>query len=339
MTAETRFSGVLRVTDHGGALGRAAARFGGGDDWLDLSTGINPWPYPVPSLAPEAWHRLPDEVGLDALKAAARGGYGAPAAASLAVAPGSQALIQCLPRLMRPCHVAVVGPTYAEHARCWRLAGHRVSEVEDLFVADADVVVVVNPNNPDGRCLSPGQLTKAAVGQAARGGLLVVDEAFAEVTPTCSMVSRAGMAGLVVLRSFGKFFGLAGLRLGFAFAPADLVERIEDAFGPWAVAGPALEIGRTALGDAAWITATRTKLVAAAADLDRLLAKHGLDVLGGTALFRFVRTARAEALYEQLGRRHILIRAFAATPERVRFGLVPRADAMARLDDALSEMA
>jgi cobalamin biosynthesis protein CobC len=326
---------IPRIPDHGGGLARAMARFGAGADWLDLSTGINPWPYPVPEIPAASWQLLPDDDALAALKAAARGFYGTGPDAPIAAAPGSQALIQLLPRLLPPGAVTVIGPSYAEHARCWRLAGHSVSETSELEAAATPVLVVVNPNNPDGRRWSSEALLAAARQRAGTGGLVVVDEAFAEVVPGLSLAAAAGRPGLVVLRSVGKFFGLAGLRLGFALGPAELVERIEDALGPWAVSGPALTVGRAALADAGWASATRARLAAAAAALDAVLARHGLAVQGGTDLFRLVRVEDAGAVFERLGRAHILVRAFSFRADWLRFGLPPDAAASARLDRAL----
>jgi cobalamin biosynthesis protein CobC len=324
------------IADHGGALDRAIARFGGARaDWIDLSTGINPWPYRVPAIPAEAWTRLPDQSALRGLTDAARGFYGAPADADVAVAPGSQALIQLLPRLVPATEVAVLGPTYAEHARCWVLAGHDVRVTEDIDGQTAPILVMVNPNNPDGQYWTPVQLSALADRQAARGGLLVVDEAFAEVMPEISLVRHAGLPGLVILRSFGKFFGLAGLRLGFAFGPAGLIEHLNAAFGPWAVAGPALEIGRVALSDRDWATATRQRLSAAAHSLDAMLSAAGLEPVGGTDLYRLFRIAEAGRLADRLGRHHILIRRFADRPDWLRFGLPPDQAAVARLRAAL----
>jgi cobalamin biosynthetic protein CobC len=327
------------VADHGGALDRAMARFGGtSEDWLDLSTGINPWPYRVPAIPAGAWTRLPDEAALTALGGAARAFYGAPADAPLVAAPGSQALIQLLPRLVAPSEVAVVGPTYAEHARCWAFAGHRVRMVEAaaLGEAAAPVLVLANPNNPDGRVVAPERLLALARAQAVRGGLLVVDEAFAEVTPGISLAPFVGTPGLVVLRSFGKFFGLAGMRLGFALGPGDLMAALGAAFGPWAVAGPALEIGCRALADCGWAAAMRARLAAAARALDGVLTAAGLEVLGGTDLFRLARIDDAAGLADRLGSRHILVRRFADRPDRLRFGLPPDDRALRRLAAALA---
>jgi cobalamin biosynthetic protein CobC len=324
------------IIDHGGALDRAMARFGGArTDWIDLSTGINPWSYPVPAIPDEAWTRLPDGSALRDLADAARGFYGAPSDAVVAVAPGSQALIQMLPRLVPTTDVAVVGPTYAEHARCWALAGHRVRSIETIEDSTATILVLVNPNNPDGQYRTPVRLSALAERQVSRGGLLVVDEAFAEVRPEISLVPQAGRPGLVILRSFGKFFGLAGLRLGFAFGPADLIASLDAAFGPWAVGGPALAIGRAALSDISWAAATRQRLAAAARSLDVLLSDAGLEPIGGTDLYRLARVADAGQLADRLGRHHILVRHFADRPDWLRFGLPPDEAAATRLRTAL----
>lgn len=324
---------------HGGDLDAARAAFPGAPEpWIDLSTGINPWPYPLPPLAAEDWTRLPGRGAEEELRRAAAGFYGAPSADHVAAAPGSQAVIQLLPRLRRPGTVAVLGPTYAEHAQAWALAGHRVrtvTRVEDLEAAD--VAVVVNPNNPDGRILPIDTLSALAARRHAAGGWLVVDEAFAEVTPDASIAAHAGQPGLVVVRSFGKFFGLAGVRLGFVLAAPDTAAAVRAAVGPWAVAGPALTIGRTALSDGVWAQDARARLAAAAERLDSLLLKAGVRVVGGTALFRLVEDGRAPHFHERLGRSGVLVRRFADSPFRLRFGLPPDPSSERRLQAALAE--
>jgi cobalamin biosynthetic protein CobC len=331
---------VPAVSDHGGALARAKARWGDGDDWIDLSTGINPWPYPVPDLPAAAWSRLPEEEALSALKDAARRFYGAPAEAAIAAAPGSQALIQLLPLLLPPTEIEILGPTYAEHARCWRLAGHSVTEItgDELrryHRRARPILVVVQPNNPDGSVLARPELVLAAHARAAQGGLVVVDEAFAECAPDLSLAFRAGMPGLLLLRSFGKFFGLAGLRLGFALGEQALVARIEAALGPWAVSGPALAIGRAALDDGNWAVATRQRLAAGSEALNTLLSRRGFTMIGGTPLFTLVQAEAAPASFERLAEAHILVRRFDAWPDLLRFGLPPDDTVLDRLDRAL----
>lgn len=308
---------------HGGNLTRAAAQFGQpADGWLDLSTGINPVPYPNVSLSPDSLNQLPSEGALDQLLAAARRSYGIHTRAALCAAPGTQALIEILPTLRPAARVGIVSPTYGEHAHVWRRAGHTVLEIDSPGdVSDMDVVVVTNPNNPDGRLSDPASLGALSDRLAGAGGWLVVDEAFADVTPHISLAPQANRPGLIILRSFGKFFGLAGLRLGFATGPDALVEKLRTRLGPWSVSGPALEIGSRALNDRPWIAATRAALAEQRDQLDRLLQTTGFTVLGGTDLFRLTAHTEGPGIYERLGRSGILVRAFPDHPDWLRFGL------------------
>ena len=225
---------------HGGNLSSAVQTFGGHrHEWLDLSTGINPTPYEFEVPGPEAWARLPEESAFVDLREAAAGAYGVSANATVVVAGGTQAIIQSLPFCRPAGDVAVLGFTYAEHALAWRRAGHQVTVVTDLREAlEADVVVVTNPNNPDGRSHTTDDLARAADALHERGGLLVIDEAFADVQPEHSMAGRTNMDGIVVTRSFGKFFGLAGVRIGFAITNQVLGPKLQNQLGPWPAAGP-----------------------------------------------------------------------------------------------------
>jgi cobalamin biosynthetic protein CobC len=325
---------------HGGDLGRARALFPEAPEpWIDLSTGINPIPYPLPALPLSLWQRLPAANDEAALLTAARNAYRVPSKAGIVAAPGTQILIDLLPRVVPDRvgagPVAVLGPTYAEHALAWRKMGATVVEADTLAQADdAATVVVVNPNNPDGRLLPQEALTALAARCAARGGLLIVDEAFCDFAPEASLVPALPPATLV-LRSFGKTYGLAGVRLGFAIGEADLVSALRDAMGPWAVAGPALSIGAQALADAEWLAQAGAARAADAARLDALLAPLG-GVVGGTALFRLLATPEAPALFAHLGARGLYVRRFQADPTRLRFGLPGDAGAWARFEAALA---
>lgn len=304
---------ALTLPLHGGDLTAAEARWGcPSQGWLDLSTGISPWPYPLAPVPPEAWTRLPGAAAALALRQAAARRFGCRPDQVLA-APGTSALIQALPRLRRPGLTAILSPTYAEHARAWRAGGHAVGEIASLAEGrGAAVVVAVNPNNPDGRVLIPTDLL------ALPNDLVVVDEAFGDVTPELSLAG-ALRPGLVVLRSFGKFYGLAGLRLGFALAEPPLLARLAAQLGPWPVSGPALAIAAAALADDGWAAETRARLAAMAGVLDGVLAEGGLMVLGGTTLFRLAQGD--DQLYDRLGRAGILVRAFTGRPGLLRFGL------------------
>lgn len=311
-------------SDHGGQLGAARRLFPGAvEPFLDLSTGINPNPYPLPHLAAEIFARLPDGDAAAALAAIAAEAYGAPSPAAIVSAPGTQILLPMVAGLVRAGRAAVVTPTYFEHARAAALAGHRVAEIRDLDTAgDAAIVFVTNPNNPDGRLFAKNDLLAAAKQLQARGGLLVVDEAFMDVGPPGSSLSAdIGRGNIVVLRSFGKFFGLAGVRLGFALAAPPLAARLAARLGPWAVSAPALAIGTKALADRAWIETTRRRLKRGAARLDAMLREAGLEILGGTTLFRLARAAAAKECFHHLGRAGILSRVFREQPTWLRLGL------------------
>ena len=322
---------------HGGDLAAARRTFGSPPcGWLDLSTGVNPWSYPYGTIGPETLTRLPQDDAMEALLAAAREAYGIATADGLAAAPGSQALFQLLPAMRTRCRVAVLAPTYEEHPVAWRCLGHVVNEVGSLGQRpDADVVVVVNPNNPDGRTTDRETLVRAAEKLAPRGGWLVVDETFADVAPDVSLASAPGLPNTLIVRSFGKFFGLPGLRLGFVAGPPTLVDGIARRLGPWAVSGPALEIGRRALADTDWIVRTRARLADMRLRLDGVLSEAGLSLVGGTDLFRLVETAGARDLAHRLGRAGILVRSFDRHPSWLRIGLPPSLDALQRLSAEL----
>lgn len=320
---------------HGGDLATAKALFPQAPEpWIDLSTGINPIPYPFPALPLSLWQRLPGKSDEAALLAAARKAYRIRPQSGLVAAPGTQILIELLPRLIPAANVAVLGPTYGEHAPAWRKLGATVREIGDFAEAgDANVVVLVNPNNPDGRIIAQERLVELAAALAARGGLLVVDEAFADFAPETSLLPIL-REGALVLRSFGKAYGLAGLRLGFAVGEERFTDALRAMLGPWAVAGPALHVGAVALGDAAWLSHAGEARAADSKRLDALLAPQG-RVVGGTTLYRLLETPRAASLFETLGQAGIYVRRFQHDPSHLRFGLPGSEAEWARLAKAL----
>lgn len=306
-----------------------------------MSTGINPHSYPLFELPATALSRLPEPSRARDLAAVAATAYGAPSAANVVPAPGTQILLPRIASLVRPGRAFVLGPTYQEHARAAAIAGHEVAEVRSFErLAEADLAVVVNPNNPDGRVVSRAELLDLASRLRAKGGLLVVDEAFMDVGPRAeSLTADVDPGGMVVLRSFGKFFGLAGIRLGFAIAQPAIAERLEEELGPWAVAVPALEYGIKALSDADWQREMRSTLTKAAHRLDQTFARSGVIVTGGTSLFRHVDIEDAASLFQALGREGILVRSFADRPTQLRCGLPGTEVEWRRLDVALGDWA
>jgi cobalamin biosynthesis protein CobC len=322
---------------HGGNLDAARTRFAGAPEpWIDLSTGINPLPFPIPDLPAEIWSRLPMRSEEMALLAAAAIRYRVADPGMIVAAPGTQSLIQLLPRLVPMSSVEILGPTYEEHEACWIRQGHRVSVVSDLDRSDrADVVIVVNPNNPTGRVIPLSELRSIALTLAKKNGLLVVDEAFVDVLPEAASVVSDLPPATIVLRSFGKTYGLAGLRLGFAIAETTLASRIRAELGPWAVSGPALWIGKAALCNPHWLAETTARLQSDQRRLDAMLEAAGFAVLGGTPLFRLARHSEAVKIVQHLGSRGIHVRAFAREPQWLRFGLPGGETAWDRLSAAL----
>ncbi|MFO7858122.1 MAG: threonine-phosphate decarboxylase CobD [Ectothiorhodospiraceae bacterium] len=326
------------VPDHGGRLNRAAVDYGiPAGDWLDLSTGINPRPWPVPPIPTAVWQRLPEAD--DGLERVAREWAGAPASAGCLPVAGSQAAIQALPRLRAPCRVGVPEPGYAEHGAWWWQAGHTVVSVPldavEQSLPELDVLVWVHPNNPMGLTVPRQQLLDWHHALTVRGGWLVVDEAFIDPMPEASVTGATGVDGLVVMRSLGKFFGLAGVRAGLVFGPEGLCHALDELLGPWAVSHPARWLTARALADRDWQAATREWLQASARSLDTVLDAHGLAPAGGSPLFRYSLCAQAAAWQDHLARSGILVRRF-QEPAALRFGLPPDDDALQRLDRALA---
>lgn len=324
---------------HGGNLYRLRQRYPDAPEPLiDLSTGVNPYSYPLPAIPETAYTRLPEEAQIRQLREAAAEAYGVRDPDLIAVAAGTQLLISSLPRILPAAEAAILAPTYGEHAAVWSAAGADIREGVDPAVLErGDLAILCNPNNPDGRTLEPRMIADLQRRRARNGGLLIVDEAFAEFGEAhVSVVPAVPLPGLIVLRSFGKAYGLAGVRLGFLIAERRIVERVERAFGPWPVSGIAIHLACAALADTAWRKATIERLVQAGDRLASLLAAYGLDAVGSTSLFRLVRHENASAVAETLGRAGILVRDFPDRPDWLRFGLPPDEDAWIRLDGALA---
>ncbi len=323
MTGENTF----QPRDHGGGVDAARARWGGTRaDWMDLSTGINPIPYPIPAISSGAWADLPDKAAQQALEDAARRFWHVPEGAAVLAAPGASALIARIPALGAGVaaasggRVVIEAPTYNEHAAAF--AGNGWEVVPDGVGAAR---VVVHPNNPDGRLWRREDLN---------GGLTVIDESFCDICPEHSLVHLADEADVIVLKSFGKFWGLAGLRLGFAIGRPEVVRALSDMLGPWPVSGPALEVGTAALRDTAWAAQTRVRLQADAARMDTLVERAGGELVGGTALFRLYQVDDAQAWQDRLARHRIWSRVFPYSQTWLRLGLPP-GDGWDRLGAAL----
>ena len=310
--------GVTR--DHGGGLDAAMARHGGARaDWIDLSTGINPVAYPVPDLASACWTALPDRAAQDALIDAARQFWSVPEGAEVLAAPGASCLIAQMPALAPAGRVHIPVPTYNEHAAAFDAHGWSAGDEAP------EARVIVHPNNPTGHWYCADDLTAP---------LTIIDESFADVAPERSLIAHADRPGIMVLKSFGKFWGLAGLRLGFAIGPRAMIARLAARLGPWPVSGPALAMGAAALNDGGWAAETRARLGADAGRLDDLVIRAGAQLEGGTPLFRLYRVNDAVTWQERLAGRHILTRIFPYSETYIRLGLLAP-DQWNRLEAAL----
>jgi len=316
---------------HGGRLNNAAKRWGiPREQWLDLSTGINPLGWPVPELPSEVWQRLPEED--DGLEQIIRYWSGAPLAAGCVPVAGSQAAIMALPSLRKPCRVGVPVPGYREHGYHWCSAGHDIvpigpeqihggaSGCDDRWLDRLDVLVWINPNNPTGQIIPPATLLRWHRRLQKRGGWLVVDEAFMDATPAFSLACQGGFPGLVVLRSLGKFFGLAGVRAGFVLADQSVAKSLREKIGPWTLSGPARYVMGQALLDRSWQYQTASKLKHDSDKLRCLLQGEGCSVLGGSSLFQAITIEQPQILSDGFARNGLLVRYFEQS-EILRFGL------------------
>lgn len=322
---------------HGGNLREAALQYEIPlADWLDLSTGINPQHYPIAPIHPAAWQRLPEDN--DGLVEAACSYYGCQSALPTA---GSQAVIQVLPCLRLPLTVAMPRVMYQEHAYAWQQNGHHVihfeGEPDTTLLATVDVLLICNPNNPTGQRFSKDRLLSWYQAFSARNGWLVVDEAFMDVTPEDSLANMSHLENLFVLRSLGKFFGLAGARVGFVLGHAKWLAKVQEALGPWSLTGPSRIMAKKALSDVQWQVATQRKLIEQSERLKQLLESVQLNPVQGTALFQYVETTDAVILHQRLAKLGIWVRLFESPTLALRFGL-PAANAWNRLASALKQV-
>lgn len=302
---------------HGGRVDAARAQFQDAPaDWIDLSTGVSPYAYPAKTSGNV--RALPSPDALAALEAIAATYLGGVDPALVVAVPGSDLALRLLAGLLPVGSVGVAGPGYGGHSAMWNRETAPIA-FNDVDSARHDVLILANPNNPDGNALTAGRLH----GIAGRVGWLIVDEAFADLQPEHSLAA-AGLDNVIVLRSFGKFFGLAGLRLGFVVAPLPMANRLRRQLGDWPISGPAIAIATTAYADTRWQTRQRMRLARDAARLDRVLAAAGLTPAGGTDLFRLVLATDADRLFLRLANAGILVRPFANDNHRLRFGLPGR---------------
>lgn len=335
---------VAELRVHGGRIDAAALFYPSvPQPWIDLSTGINPVPWPVPQLPLVLYQRLPLAGDIAQMTEAAAAAYGLPANAAIVPVPGSEIAIRLLPRMLGAGRVGILAPTYGSHTAAWRDAGAEISELAalpDPGTHDLETLIVVNPNNPDGRAIARADLAAFAQAWIATGRRLIVDEAFADVRSEVSLLAMPELpVGTVVLRSLGKFFGLAGLRVGFVVVTEPDASAWRRLLGDWPVSGPACEIATLALRDTAWTAATRARLTADRKRLDGIVGRAGLQLLGGTDLFGLFEAMDGIDVLQHFARAGILVRGFAAAPRHYRLGLPADEAAWRRLEAACGTLA
>lgn len=330
----------LGFFEHGGRLDLAKKLYPQAPEpWMDLSTGISPWSYPAPEVAAYNLRGLPDAGALQSLIGIAKRTYRVPKGAEVVALPGTEIGLSVIPWLFRePKRVAVLGPAYGSHAKAWMAAGHSVSQVSSLNEASgAAILIVVNPNNPDGRFLPHSDLAAVLPPLRRRNGLLIVDEAFADTDESYSLLPVvARLDHTLVLRSIGKFFGAGGIRLGFAITSHPVAERLRAALGSWPVSAQGIAFGTAALADGDWAIKQRQRLREAANEMDRVLSEAGFTIAGGTSLFRFAAHPRSSEIFSHLAKNGILARPF-QNRNALRFGLPGSTEQLGRLRDTLKE--
>ena len=326
---------TLQVIKHGGNLREAAQHYHIPlADWIDLSTGINPNGWQPTNIPQSVWQRLPEDN--DGLLSAAQAYYNVD---NLLAVAGSQAAIQTLPYCRSHSQVGIVSPAYAEYDYCWRKAGHEViamtvDEVEQ-HLNSLDVLIVINPNNPDAHLHSLQTLQQWHDQLAQRGAWLIVDEAFMDSTPEHSLftLNLAKLPNVLVLRSLGKFFGLAGLRLGFIAASPTILQKLQVLQGTWPISHPARWVGKKALLDTQWQCKTRQQLKQHSQQLAQCFYQAGY-VVNSTALFCYLPNKQAKVLQQVFAQQGIWLRYF-TQPQAIRIGLPNNSKQIERLGQLL----
>jgi cobalamin biosynthetic protein CobC len=330
-----KFISKLNKPLHGGDITTAAIEFGIPEgEWIDLSTGINSTSYPNTHLSEKTIRMLPTAGNLDYLLNQAKTYYQVNQQTSIIASPGTQSLIQNLPIIFPNEEIYIVSPTYSEHRYTWEQAGNLVTSVNTFKEIPSDVIaIIVHPNNPDGRVYQKEDILELSKSLK----LLVIDEAFCDICPEFSIIPHLSNNKILVLRSLGKFFGLAGLRLGFAVGTWEIIQQLYSRLGPWAVSGPAIEIGTRALLDNSWISHMQEYLYKQSSRLKMMLEKHQFSIIGKTNLFILISSDNASEFFQALATEGILVRRFEEYPKWIRIGLPGAENEWAKLDGILEK--
>lgn len=320
--------------EHGGNLERAMQSYGGSpSDWIDISTGISPFSASLPELRLSDWHRLPESASLDELAQIAQVYYASNQ--ECIVTSGSQFLINHLPDLLKG-DIGILEPSYGEYAASFARHGREYNALDTIDeIDDVQSIILANPNNPDGRLYAQGELYELAEVLKKRDGYLVVDEAFCDVCDNASMLIADPIENLIVLKSFGKFFGLAGARIGFVFAHNDVLHQIEQLQGPWSVSGPSISVAKYVLTCDGIHQDLLREISSRHSQFIQMLSDTRLKIIGGTKLFTLIEHENATDLHEHFLNKKILTRKFDYNACWLRLGLTSSTEEDLRLKQAI----
>ncbi len=317
---------------HGGDIDLAIKKYGGQRaDWIDLSTGINRTSYPWQENVKVELRDLPSNKLLRSLEKAASRAYKVAEDKDTAAVQGAQQIISLLPICLKNYNsVAILGPTYNEYEKAFKsseIKAETVSEVSKL--SSSDIAIVVNPNNPTGKVIAEEILNDLS----KKVRILIIDESF-------KMFSSRRIQkfdNVIQINSLGKFFGLAGVRLGFVSGPSNFIKSVRGMLGPWPVSSIAAEIGKIALNDQAWISQMEKILLEGSDVLHRACNRKNWKLIGKTNLFHTYATSSSLKVEKQFAAHYIWIRTFDYSETWVRLGIPTSKYEWTRVRQALNQ--
>ena len=311
------------IREHGGDIDNAIKKYGGNkDDWIDLSTGINPNHYPYKLINIRELQNLPYKNDIDNLNKLAKKYF--QTTACVRAVSGAQGGINILPFLLPNKTVSILSPTYNEYQNVFSNSLKKIINVKNLSeLKKSQIAIICNPNNPDGKLYSNDNLLKISKSVE----YLIIDESFIDQYPRKSLSHKLDdQTNILILRSFGKFFGLAGIRLGFLISNKEIDKKIQFLIGNWPISNVAINVASKALIDHVWIMNTISFLKEGSYFLDCLASEINWKVVGGTNLYRLYETPNAHDAQNKLANFKIWSRRFSYSKKWIRLGIPRKKD-------------
>ena len=317
---------------HGGDIDLAIKKYGGErEDWIDLSTGINGTSYPWQQSIKFELRNLPSNKLLVNLERAASAAYKVAENTETAAVSGAQQIISLLPICLKSYNsVAILGPTYNEYEKAFKSSGIKAQTVSEVSkLSSSDIAIIVNPNNPTGKVIAEEILDDLS----KKVRILIIDESF----KTFSSRRIQKFENVIQINSLGKFFGLAGVRLGFVSGPSDFIKSVRRMLGPWPISSIAAEIGTIALNDNTWISEMEKILLEGSNVLHKACSTKNWKLVGKTNLFHTYATSSSLEVEKQFAAHYIWIRTFDYSETWVRLGIPTSKYEWTRVRQALNE--